>query len=31
MLELTEATRKRIHELQQLADKAEVDDGTGRA
>jgi hypothetical protein len=27
MLELTEATRRRIHELQELADKAEEDDG----
>jgi hypothetical protein len=30
MLELTQATRERRHELQQLADKAEVDDGARR-
>jgi hypothetical protein len=30
MLELTEATRQRIHKLQELADKAEEDDGARR-
>ena len=30
MLELTEATRRRIRELQELADKAEEDDGARR-